>query len=110
MDELYLIKQRFGIIGNSPLLNHAIEVAIQVAPTDLTVLIIGESGTGKEFFPKIIHTYSARKHGPYIAVNCGAIPEGTIDSELFGHEKGSFTGAIDSRKGYFEVANGGLFF
>ncbi|MFA7609233.1 MAG: sigma-54 dependent transcriptional regulator [Bacteroidales bacterium] len=107
MDELYLIKQRFGIIGNSPLLNHAIEVAIQVAPTDLTVLIIGESGTGKEFFPKIIHTYSARKHGPYIAVNCGAIPEGTIDSELFGHEKGSFTGAIDSRKGYFEVANGG---
>ncbi len=110
MDELYLIKQRFGIIGNSPLLNHAIEVAIQVAPTDLTVLIIGESGTGKEFFPKIIHTYSARKHGPYIAVNCGAIPEGTIDSELFGHEKGSFTGAIDSRKGYFEVANGGTIF
>lgn len=105
-----MIKQRFGIIGNSPLLNHAIEVAIQVAPTDLTVLIIGESGTGKEFFPKIIHTYSARKHGPYIAVNCGAIPEGTIDSELFGHEKGSFTGAIDSRKGYFEVANGGTIF
>jgi len=103
MDELYLIKQRFGIIGNSPLLNHAIEIAVQVAPTDLTVLIIGESGTGKEFFPKIIHSFSARKHGAYIAVNCGAIPEGTIDSELFGHEKGSFTGAIDSRKGYFEV-------
>ncbi len=110
MEELYLIKQRFGIIGNSPYLNHAIEVAVQVAPTDLTVLIIGESGTGKEFFPKIIHSYSARKHGPYIAVNCGAIPEGTIDSELFGHEKGSFTGAIDSRKGYFEVANGGTIF
>ena len=110
MDELYLIKQRFGIIGNSPFLNHAIEIAVQVAPTDLTVLIIGESGTGKEFFPKIIHSFSARKHGPYIAVNCGAIPEGTIDSELFGHEKGSFTGAIDSRKGYFEVANGGTIF
>lgn len=110
MEELYLIKQRFGIIGNSPFLNHAIEIAVQVAPTDLTVLIIGESGTGKEFFPKIIHSYSARKHGPYIAVNCGAIPEGTIDSELFGHEKGSFTGAIDSRKGYFEVANGGTIF
>ncbi|HOJ25045.1 MAG TPA: sigma-54 dependent transcriptional regulator [Bacteroidales bacterium] len=110
MEELYLIKQRFGIIGNSPLLNHAIEIAVQVAPTDLTVLIIGESGTGKEFFPKIIHSFSARKHGAYIAVNCGAIPEGTIDSELFGHEKGSFTGAIDSRKGYFEVANGGTIF
>ena len=110
MDELYLIKQRFGIIGNSPFLNHAIEIAVQVAPTDLTVLIIGESGTGKEFFPKIIHSFSARKHGPYIAVNCGAIPEGTIDSELFGHEKGSFTGAIDARKGYFEVANGGTIF
>lgn len=82
MDELYLIKQRFGIIGNSPFLNHAIEIAVQVAPTDLTVLIIGESGTGKEFFPKIIHSFSARKHGAYIAVNCGAIPEGTIDSEL----------------------------
>ena len=110
MDELYLIKQRFGIIGNSPFLNHAIEIAVQVAPTDLTVLIIGESGTGKEFFPKIIHSFSARKHGAYIAVNCGAIPEGTIDSELFGHEKGSFTGAIDSRKGCFEVANGGTTF
>ncbi|MDI6833582.1 MAG: sigma-54 dependent transcriptional regulator [Bacteroidales bacterium] len=110
MDELYLIKQRFGIIGNSPFLNHAIEIAVQVAPTDLTVLIIGESGTGKEFFPKIIHSFSARKHGAYIAVNCGAIPEGTIDSELFGHEKGSFTGAIDARKGYFEVANGGTIF
>ncbi len=104
------IKQRFGIIGNSPLLNRAIDIARQVAPTDLTVLITGESGTGKEVFPKIIHHLSARKHGPYIAVNCGAIPEGTIDSELFGHEKGSFTGAHEARKGYFEVVNGGTIF
>jgi transcriptional regulator with PAS, ATPase and Fis domain len=108
--EIQKIKQRFGIIGNHPVLNRAIDVAIQVAPTDLSVLISGESGTGKEFFPKIIHQFSARKHGTYIAVNCGAIPEGTIDSELFGHEKGSFTGATDSRKGYFEVANGGTIF
>ncbi len=104
------IKQRFGIIGNSPLLNRAIDIAVQVAPTDLSVLITGESGVGKEVFPQIIHNFSARKHGGYIAVNCGAIPEGTIDSELFGHEKGSFTGAYDSRKGYFEVANGGTIF
>ncbi|MCX8080188.1 MAG: sigma-54 dependent transcriptional regulator [Bacteroidia bacterium] len=104
------IKNKFGIIGNDPLLERAIEIAVQAAPTDLNVLISGESGTGKEFFPQIIHQYSARKHGPYFAVNCGAIPEGTIDSELFGHEKGSFTGAIDTRKGYFEVANGGTLF
>ncbi len=104
------IKQRFGIIGNSPLLDHAINTAMQVAPTDITTLVSGESGTGKEFFPQIIHNLSARKHGPYIAVNCGAIPEGTIDSELFGHEKGSFTGAHESRKGYFEVSNGGSIF
>ncbi len=104
------IKQRFGIIGSSPLLDRAIEIAVQVAPTDLTVFITGESGSGKESFPKIIHQLGARKHGNYIAVNCGAIPEGTIDSELFGHEKGSFTGATDSRKGYFEVANGGTIF
>jgi transcriptional regulator with PAS, ATPase and Fis domain len=104
------IKQRFGIIGNSPVLNRAIDVAVQVAPADLSVLISGESGVGKEVFPQIIHQYSSRKHGTYIAVNCGAIPEGTIDSELFGHEKGSFTGAYDSRKGYFEVANGGTIF
>lgn len=104
------IKQRFGIIGNSFALNRAIDVAVQVAPTDLSVLITGESGTGKEVFPQIIHQYSARKHGPYIAVNCGAIPEGTIDSELFGHEKGSFTGALSDRKGYFEEANGGTIF
>ena len=104
------IKLRFGIIGNSPLLNRAIDIARQVAPTDMTVLINGESGTGKESFPKIIHTLSARKHGNYIAVNCGAIPEGTIDSELFGHEKGSFTGAHEARKGYFEVGNGGTIF
>lgn len=108
--ELQSIKQRFGIIGNSPLLNRAIEVAGQVAPTDLTVLINGESGVGKEVFPKIIHQQSARKHGNNIAVNCGAIPEGTIDSELFGHEKGSFTGAHEARKGYFEVADGGTIF
>jgi len=104
------IKQRFGIIGTSPLLDRAIDIARQVAATDITVLISGESGTGKEFFPKIIHQLSARKHGPYIAVNCGAIPEGTIDSELFGHEKGSFTGAHEARKGYFEMINGGTIF
>ena len=104
------IKQRFGIIGNSALLDRAIDIARQVAATDITVLISGESGTGKEFFPKIIHQLSARKHGPYIAVNCGAIPEGTIDSELFGHEKGSFTGAHEARKGYFEVVDGGTIF
>jgi len=108
--DIQKVKQRFGIIGNSPGLDRAIDIAIQVAPTDLTVLINGESGTGKEVFPQIIHQYSHRKHGPYIAVNCGAIPEGTIDSELFGHEKGSFTGAHESRKGYFEVADGGTIF
>src|SRR5574344_2593456 len=100
------IKQRFGIIGNAPGLNRAIEVAVQVAPTDLSVLITGESGVGKEIFPQVIHQFSSRKHGKYIAVNCGAIPEGTIDSELFGHVKGSFTGALSDRKGYFEVADG----
>jgi transcriptional regulator with PAS, ATPase and Fis domain len=104
------IKQRFEIIGNSPGLQRAIEVAIQVAPTDLSVLITGESGTGKEVFPQIIHQFSSRKHGKYIAVNCGAIPEGTIDSELFGHEKGSFTGALSDRKGYFQEADGGTIF
>src|SRR6188768_4089674 len=104
------IKLRFGIIGNSLLLDHAIDTARQVAPTEITLLITGESGTGKEVFPQIIHQLSARKHGPYIAVNCGAIPEGTIDSELFGHEKGSFTGAHEARKGYFEVVNGGTIF
>ncbi|MBN2165388.1 MAG: sigma-54-dependent Fis family transcriptional regulator [Marinilabiliaceae bacterium] len=104
------IKQRFGIIGNSYGLNRAIDIAVQVAPTDLSVLITGESGTGKEVFPQIIHQHSVRKHGQYIAVNCGAIPEGTIDSELFGHEKGSFTGALSDRKGYFEEANGGTIF
>ena len=103
-------KQRFGIIGNSSKLARAIDVALQVAPTDISVLVVGESGTGKENIPKIIHQNSKRKHAPYIAVNCGAIPEGTIDSELFGHEKGSFTGAHDSRKGYFESANGGTIF
>lgn len=103
-------KQRFGIIGNNPLLERAIDIAKQVAPTDLNVLINGESGTGKEVFPQIIHQNSVRKHGQYIAVNCGAIPEGTIDSELFGHEKGSFTGAHEARKGYFEVADGGTIF
>ncbi|TVR73565.1 MAG: sigma-54-dependent Fis family transcriptional regulator [Marinilabiliales bacterium] len=108
--DLQAIKRRFGIIGNSTGLNRAIEVAYRVAPTDLSVLISGESGTGKEVFPQIIHQFSARKHGPYIAVNCGAIPEGTIDSELFGHEKGAFTGAHDKRSGYFEVANNGTIF
>ena len=110
MIDLQDIKQRFGIIGNAPGLNRAIEVAVQVAPTDLSVLITGESGVGKEIFPQIIHQFSARKHGKYIAVNCGAIPEGTIDSELFGHVKGSFTGALSDRKGYFEVADGGTIF
>ena len=110
MKDLQNIKQRFGIIGNNEALNRAIDIAVQVAPTDLSVLITGESGTGKEIFPQVIHSFSARKHGQYIAVNCGAIPEGTIDSELFGHEKGSFTGASDSRKGYFEVADGGTIF
>ena len=110
MDSLQTIKQRFGIIGNNVVLNRAIEKAIQVAPTDISVLVIGESGVGKEFFPKIIHNQSARKHNAYIAVNCGAIPEGTIDSELFGHEKGAFTGATQARKGYFEVADGGTIF
>ncbi|MGB4774769.1 MAG: sigma-54 dependent transcriptional regulator [Daejeonella sp.] len=104
------IKNRFGIIGNSPLLNRAIDIATQVAPTDISVLITGESGSGKEVFSHIIHSLSARKHGPFIAVNCGAIPEGTIDSELFGHEKGSFTGAHEARKGYFEVVDGGTIF
>ena len=108
--DLTSIKNRFGIIGNSPTLNYALEVAVQVANTDLTVLIAGESGVGKEAFSHIIHSLSARKHNPFIAVNCGAIPEGTIDSELFGHEKGSFTGAVDARKGYFETVNGGTIF
>ncbi|MDP4281100.1 MAG: sigma-54 dependent transcriptional regulator [Bacteroidota bacterium] len=108
--DIQSIKQRFGIIGNSPLMDRAIDIARQVANTDISVLVTGESGTGKEFFPKIIHQLSPRKHGPYIAVNCGAIPEGTIDSELFGHEKGSFTGAHEARKGYFEVVNGGTIF
>lgn len=110
MKDLQNIKQRFGIIGNYDGLNRAIDIAVQVAPTDLSVLITGESGTGKEIFPQVIHAFSSRKHGQYIAVNCGAIPEGTIDSELFGHEKGSFTGATESRKGYFEVADGGTIF
>lgn len=110
LSEIQAVKQRFGIIGTSELLNRAIDIAVQVAPTDLSVLITGESGVGKENFPQIIHFYSHRKHGPYIAVNCGAIPEGTIDSELFGHEKGSFTGATADRKGYFEVADGGTIF
>lgn len=109
-NEIQSIKQRFEIIGNSPLLNRDIEIAVQVAKTDLSVLVTGESGVGKEHFPKIIHAYSARKHGPYFAVNCGAIPEGTIDSELFGHEKGAFTDAKAERKGYFEIANGGTLF
>lgn len=110
MEDIQSIKQRFDIIGNSIGINRAIDIAKQVAPTDLSVLITGESGVGKEVFPRIIHTYSARKHASYIAVNCGAIPEGTIDSELFGHEKGAFTGALSERKGYFEVTNGGTIF
>ncbi|MDE6334422.1 MAG: sigma-54 factor interaction domain-containing protein, partial [Muribaculaceae bacterium] len=108
--EVLQAKQRFGIIGNAPALVAAVERTLRVAPIDLSVLITGESGTGKEFFPKIIHTFSSRKHAKYIAVNCGAIPEGTIDSELFGHEKGAFTGAVASRKGYFEEADGGTIF
>src|SRR5690349_3298455 len=108
--DIQSIKNRFGIIGNAPSLMHALNVAVQVANTDLSVLIVGESGVGKEVFSQIIHALSARKHNPFIAVNCGAIPEGTIDSELFGHEKGSFTGAVDSRKGYFETVNGGTIF
>ncbi len=108
--ELRALKQRFDIIGDNPILNRALEVAVQVAGTDLSVLVTGESGVGKEVIPQIIHLYSPRKHGQYIAVNCGAIPEGTIDSELFGHEKGSFTGAYETRKGYFEVADGGTLF
>lgn len=110
MSDLQSIKARFGIIGNYPVLNRALEKSIQVAPTDISVLVIGESGVGKEFIPKIIHSESKRKHQPYIVVNCGAIPEGTIDSELFGHEKGAFTGATATRKGYFEVADGGTIF
>lgn len=108
--DIRTVKQRFEIIGNSPMLNRALDIAVQVSATNMSVLISGESGTGKESIPKIIHAYSARKHAPYIAVNCGAIPEGTIDSELFGHEKGSFTGASEARKGYFEEANGGTIF
>jgi transcriptional regulator with PAS, ATPase and Fis domain len=108
--EIQSIKQRFGIIGTSPLLNNAVRVAMQVAPTDMSVLITGESGRGKESFSKIIHHLSTRKHGQFIAINCGSIPEGTIDSELFGHEKGSFTGAHEARKGYFEVTSGGTIF
>ena len=110
MSNLQDIKARFGIIGNYPLLNRALERAVQVAPTDISVLVIGESGVGKESIPKIIHAESRRKHQPYIVVNCGAIPEGTIDSELFGHEKGAFTGATSTRKGYFEMADGGTIF
>ncbi len=110
MTEITTVKQRFGIIGTSPLLDRALDVAVRVAPTDLTVLVTGESGVGKEFFPQVIHAYSARKHNKYIAVNCAAIPEGTIDSELFGHEKGAFTGAFEARKGYFEEADGGTIF
>ncbi len=110
MADIQTIKNRFNIIGNSPALNHALDTAVQVAATDLTVLIVGESGVGKEAFSQIIHALSTRKHNSFIAVNCGAIPEGTIDSELFGHEKGSFTGAVESRKGYFETVNGGTIF
>ncbi len=110
MTPITTVKQRFGIIGTSELLDRALDVALRVAPTDLTVLVTGESGVGKEFFPQVIHAYSARKHNKYIAVNCAAIPEGTIDSELFGHEKGSFTGALEARKGYFEEADGGTIF
>lgn len=110
MTEITTVKQRFGIIGTSPLLDRALDVALRVAPTDLTVLVTGESGVGKEFFPQVVHAFSARKHNKYIAVNCAAIPEGTIDSELFGHEKGAFTGAFEARKGYFEEADGGTIF
>lgn len=110
MTDSITVKQRFGIIGTSELLDRALGVALRVAPTDLSVLVTGESGVGKEFFPQVIHAYSSRKHNKYIAVNCGAIPEGTIDSELFGHEKGSFTGALETRKGYFEEADGGTIF
>jgi len=110
MENIQAVKQRFGIIGNDPVLNRAVEKAVQVAPTDISVLVTGESGVGKESIPKIIHSLSHRKHGKYIAVNCGAIPEGTIDSELFGHEKGAFTGATATRSGYFEVADGGTIF
>jgi len=110
METVQSIKQRFEIIGNDPKLNRAVEKAIQVAPTDISVLVVGESGVGKESIPRIIHSLSHRKHGKYIAVNCGAIPEGTIDSELFGHEKGAFTGATNTREGYFEVADGGTIF
>ncbi len=110
MTDISTVKQRFGIIGTSELLDRALEVALRVAATDLTVLVTGESGVGKEFFPQVIHAFSSRKHNKYIAVNCAAIPEGTIDSELFGHEKGSFTGALEARKGYFEEANGGTIF
>ena len=109
-EEVQRVKQRFSIIGNSQALALAIERAVRVAPIDLSVLVTGESGSGKEFFPKIIHQFGARKHKKYIAVNCGAIPEGTIDSELFGHEKGAFTGAVSTRKGYFEEADGGTLF
>ena len=108
--DLLAIKQRFGIIGTNPNLHRAIEIAVQVARTDLSVLVTGESGVGKEHFPKIIHNYSARKHGKYFAINCGAIPEGTIDSELFGHEKGAFTDAKAEHQGYFEIADGGTLF
>ena len=109
-NDIQSVKQRFGIIGSAPMLNNAVRVAMQVAPTEMSVLITGESGSGKESFSKIIHSLSPRKHGQYIAINCGSIPEGTIDSELFGHEKGSFTGAHEARKGYFEVTNGGTIF
>ncbi|MCB0542847.1 MAG: sigma-54 factor interaction domain-containing protein, partial [Saprospiraceae bacterium] len=109
-NKLQSIKARFGIVGNSPLLDAALETAVRVAPTDLSVLITGESGVGKEVFSKIIHALSSRKHNEFIAVNCGAIPEGTINSELFGHEKGSFTGAVSDRKGYFETVDGGTIF
>ena len=110
MMDLVAVKQRFGIIGTSEAMDRALEIALRVAPTDLSVLVTGESGVGKEFFPQVIHAFSARKHNKYIAVNCGAIPEGTIDSELFGHEKGAFTGATEARKGYFEEADGGTIF
>ena len=110
MESVQAIKQRFGIIGNDPILNRALEKALKVAPTEISVLVTGESGVGKESIPKITHQFSHRKHAKYIAVNCGAIPEGTIDSELFGHEKGAFTGATSERKGYFEVADGGTIF